>query len=678
MADTQWTDDLGTPGDLLAVQATGGAGGTTDVAALTYAGELWWRRSGPQGWVWEVAGLPPGVGTAAAITAAPLGPAADGAPIGVVGGPDLSVWIHRGGSADPEWTELTGPSNNGAILRPLRLAHDGTESRSVLLASDGVPWLVTVEDATGAFAPVLAPAPDVPDNWSMTGPAAYVAGSVTAGGAPQPHVVLSVNVHEIWESGMRVGFPDGAVWSWVDPGPIPDTASTDLIDAAGVRSADGSVEVWVVFGGREQDGPSWVLHGAGRSWSWQEIGRPADTVYWPRCIADVGGQAWVAAQTVDDSWFGWTAAGGWTLLADVPADGYAWPGGAATAGGTAPWLVGLSKQRLWTWTAAEPRAIDHGTPVTVASVVGTVPTDGITDHHFTLDSAGRLWERGTFPMWIPHGTPGPLLRAPVGTLSGSAFAVGRDEHLWEWRADPGLPWVDHGTPVAGGIRAAMAPVELVADDGTTTVEVLVVGADGHLWARVVDAAPRWEDRGFPPGQLIFGVVGADQAPRPGGGTMSVAAIIGADGHTWIRAADSAWADIGVPRPGDRAAAGIGASTVSVGGGWGVAMAVLGSPSGRVAITSWSPGSPPGAWRDVGAPPGVGVRGTLGLAPAPAGDGVRAVVVGSDGAVWAGTAAGWTSWGRPPGSPVVQGRLTAAAAAVVNTGDGHLWSHPDPG
>ena len=707
MADQPWTD-LGTPGDVTAVQATASAvSGAADVAALTYAGELWWRRVSGAGWSWTLAGSPPAVdGVPAATAVAPLGPGADGAPTAAVGGgAEMNLWVHRP-AADPAWTELVGSMSNGGFLRPLRLERKAGEDRSVLLTSDGQPWLATLADpADPAAADVLAPAPDLPPDWSTTGPVVYAGGSTEPAGSAQPHVVAAVTLNDTGESGVRVGFPDGAAWSWVDPGPLPDGVSPDVVDAVGLRAADGTREVCAVFPALTEDGPAFLLRGAGHRWGWTDLGRPGPAPFWPHCVGGVntgaGEEPWVVAQTADDEWYARTStSAGWGWLPGVPAAGYAWPGGAATAGGMAPWLVGLSGGRLWTW-APEAGGTDHGTPASLAAVVGTLPADDGADHHFVVDDSGRLWERGTFPMWIPHGTPaaGVAVRAAAGTAVSfgpagrfpSVFVVGGDEHLWERRADPAWRWVDHGSPVVGRVRATLAPVVLRVQ-GVARCEVLVVSADGHLWARVVDGAPRWEDRGLPPGRLIFGVVGADVVFRPGAGddTMTVAAAIGEDGHVWGWAGTTGWVDLGMPSGGDRAVAGIGARAVLRPSAWALQAAVLGSPGGRVGSVVWDPGAAVAVepWQDLGAPPVPRLRAALGLAPVPAFDGARAVVVGGDNAVWAAPAVpgggtpAWTRWGQPPGPAVARGLLalsdtTPGTVAVVAGTDGHLWTLPDP-
>jgi hypothetical protein len=240
VADQVWAE-LGTPGDLAsAPSAQAGAGAvTTDIAVVTVAGELWWRLGVGAGGLPAARHDEPAGGMVAA-----LGPDTDGAPIGALSGGDaVIVWVRRSAAlAAQPWTALTCAQNNGAGMCPLRLPHDGGELRSLLLADGGDPWIVTLQDATGVYAPTLAPAPDLPGNFSISGPMAYVIATTTQGGPPQPHVVASVNVHEVWESAMRIGFPE-AGWVWIDPGAIPAGSSTDLIDAAGVRLADGSWEV---------------------------------------------------------------------------------------------------------------------------------------------------------------------------------------------------------------------------------------------------------------------------------------------------------------------------------------------------------------------------------------------------------------------------------------------------
>jgi hypothetical protein len=159
---------------------------------------------------------------------------------------------------------------------------------------------------------------------------------------------------------------------------------------------------------------------------------------------------------------------------------------------------------------------------------------------------------------------------------------------------------------------------------------------------------------------------------------------------WVWADLAGWIDLGVPPGGDRIAAGIGARRVARPGGWALQAVVLGSPSGRVRSVVWkSVGSPAvEAWQDLGVPPGVQLRGALGVITRPAFDGVRAVVIGDDSAAWAAEAvpgAGpptWALWGQPPGAAVTGGvvarsDVSRGTVVVVAGTDGHVWSLPDP-
>ena len=118
--------------------------------------------------------------------------------------------------------------------------------------------------------------------------------------------------------------------------------------------------------------------------------------------------------------------------------------------------------------------------------------------------------------------------------------------------------------------------------------------------------------------------------------------------------------------------------------------VHGRPNGRLSTVVWYPDMDrPEGWRDLGTPPGVTVRGTIGVQsqdyPAAA-IAVHVVVLGDDGQLWKVTLPreGAPTWARvgSPGIAVVAGSLTKydmvhqpGITAVVATADGHLWSVP---
>jgi hypothetical protein len=349
----------------------------------------------------------------------------------------------------------------------------------------------------------------------------------------------------------------------------------------------------------------------------------------------------------------------------------------------------------------------------VTAVVGTLfGADDGRDHHFAVDDAGRLWDWSVSTQWTPHGTPAPdiRVRAPVGAewlrgyldapVFSSVFVVGSDGNLWERTPDTTWRWVNHGRPAVEHIAATVAPLVVPSGDegGGSWTEVPVLGADGRLWSRPGNMS-WWQDRDRPSGRSIVGLVGGlgvSRTDSDGPGWGAVGTIAG-DGHLWGWSSPRGWIDLGSPGAGDRAANGLGACEAwpaSEGSVHGTSHShralqavVVGRPSRRLWAVVWYPDmGAPESWQDLGSPPGVVVRGAVGLTlTKPNGRDLRGVVLGGDGGLWMvtvplGGAPTWTSAGSP-GSAVVAASLTKndyhqpRITAVVATADGRLWSVP---
>jgi hypothetical protein len=359
---------------------------------------------------------------------------------------------------------------------------------------------------------------------------------------------------------------------------------------------------------------------------------------------------------------------------------------------------------------------DHSVPsggALVTEVLGALLGPGEVNLHFAVDDAGNLWEWNASQNWVSHGVPSAdiRVRAQVGAawargymespVFSSVFVIGTDGHLWERTPDPHWQWVDHGKPAVDRITTTVSPlVVFVGEEGNSSYpEVPFVDADGHVWSRV--SRSQWADRSSPPGRAVVEFVGADGISHLDTDFgMSVAAAIADDGKVWGWSSDNGWVSLGPPGTDDRAIAGIAAARIGrlatgpvVAGGHpangSLQAIVLGGPGRRLWSVVWHPDTAAAQqWQDIGTPPGTTVRGTVGMIDrAPGRNGMRLVVIGSDGGLWLAVvpeqgAAAWTSLGLP-GPAVVAGVLVRGeqnpwnATATVAAADGHLWSSTIP-
>lgn len=100
------------------------------------------------------------------------------------------------------------------------------------------------------------------------------------------------------------------------------------------------------------------------------------------------------------------------------------------------------------------------------------------------------------------------------------------------------------------MRSGVSPIALNPSSGAPAVHVLA--DDGQLWRRAKGVAGwQWSNRGAPPGQLIFAVIGA-AALSAATGVLAVVVAISGDGNLWINVAggdeSSVWTALGIPDP----------------------------------------------------------------------------------------------------------------------------------
>jgi hypothetical protein len=297
--------------------------------------------------------------------------------------------------------------------------------------------------------------------------------------------------------------------------------------------------------------------------------------------------------------------------------------------------------------------------------------------------------------WTGQGPPAADVTAAlsVGVLNMESseprptwvFVVGSDGRLWARTADDEggqatWSWVDHGAPADRPIRTGVAPIAADVFGGPPAVHVL--GDDGHLWMRrIAGGGWQWSDRGVPPGQLIFVIVGA-AAPMSEAGPLAVAVVVTGEGHLWTSVPDGgsfAWSDLGTPTPAEKIVAGIGVEVVAD-GSLAVDVVVVGSPSGQVWSCRWEPGNSP-LWTAYGRPADARIRGGVGTVrftdeTGERGDtGYLISVIGNDQQVWVtdSRAPGgeWSRWAsQSTATTIVAGKAVSLGrpCAVVLDGD----------
>lgn len=658
MAETIWIW-LGSPADVRAVRPTPSNAMTTpaaapDIAVITEGSELWLRRRGAApAWSWERRGRPPGLDGLLGSVAVLGGRAGEDPMVAVAVGDDMStaVWLSRLVAGKAVWDTVRTRWGHAGIGGVLPLLDPTSEERLFLLTEGSQPWLGTVAGvvrATGRLATALGPVHETTDDWLVIGHAALVAAAPAAGVSPAVHVVLNVMEQTTFESRLRIGFPDAAgEWSWIDPGLPPDGNISGLRDAVGVPGEAGRLEGCVLFGPGQEGGSAHLLRGGGRTWRWEDLGRPPGvTALNAHGVAPtIGNDLAVRACAVFtgdrlDQTFRTEGDGRWDELPGAPAGGYVFPGGVTQAAVPGPpWLVGLDDAGLWTLEPRKGGAESHPRPFALSQVVGSLPGG----RSVVRDSRDRLWQRSDASSWAPVEQPPVGIRTSIGAPVGRAddiaaagdsslFLIGRDEHVWECLTtdDPDLvAWVDHGSPAPGRIRSTTAPVAL----GAGRVDVAVLADDGHLWVREIGspdaAAPAsaWTDRGSPPGRLIAAVAAAfGHAPQ-------ATVVVVTDRDVWAHAPATGWRRLAdPPAVAGRVAASLGGVAFGPGGGPRTCqLAVLTTLGADTWTATWSDGTV--RWTPQGRPPGVRVRaaGSL-LAPTNQAPG-RLVVIGNDGRLW---------------------------------------------
>ena len=694
--DVSWFSQQ-SPGDVVSVVAPHPG---ADLLLVTTDGRRpYARRRTASGWTWTALDTPPGAPSIGAGATVPVDAAGTIAAL-VISDVDGRVWCSPR-SAAGEWVDLGTPAPDAQLLTAATVVRGGVLRPLVLLAADsGRPWLHDGIDPDGTWFP-LAPESD----WELA-ELAITQAAIPPAVDPQPHLVAVVRNRDTFAASMRVGFREGSVWTWIDPGPRPDGATPAGLSATTVREADALLACAVVAvdpgasGGADTVA---MMIGSGRNWRWEDLGKPPTPREIGAAVVAAAGpvpaDAVVVARAGHDLWLR-SRGGDWTGLGTTPGDAAVVnPRRAFDLGGGQVRILGTSwTEQLWTAEIAGATAtwLAHGSANAVAGIAGayTDPQEpdvlGLLAHVFVVDDEGRLWgstQGDPFnPSWDDHGLPatGATAATAVGVTTAVdrgtgaqrswVHVIGSDGHL---HARSGTAtdwsWVDHGAPPGRRVTAALPPPAVQAGHDA---RVHTLADDGQLWLRADGA---WDDRGTPPGQLIFALVGAGTL-----GGRGVTATVGGDGHLWVETAggtDPHWVDLGVPVDGERVAAGIGAIEVSDTGNVGLQIVVASAPSGRVWGRTWTAAGTARPWVDLGAPQGVRIRAALGLLANPAVPaGGLAFILADDGHAYVHdtvSGGGWDRWGDPGrAGPVTAGRavlILDQRPAVVGLGADHrLW------
>src|SRR5205823_3578266 len=133
---------------------------------------------------------------------------------------------------------------------------------------------------------------------------------------------------------------------------------------------------------------------------------------------------------------------------------------------------------------------------------------------FCLGANGHLldfWLNGDQWEWADHGLPPGTARESVvsgvawiwkdGTPTVNVFCLGANGHLLDfWLNGDQWEWADHGLPPETTVASTPAPVAWIWKDGTPTVNVFCLGANGHLLDFWLNGDQwEWTDHGLPPG-----------------------------------------------------------------------------------------------------------------------------------------------------------------------------------
>jgi hypothetical protein len=640
------------------------------VAAGTGGGHVYLRRPAGAALRWQHLGAPPGsesASDAAVVSLDPLTVAVVGSATAV--GDDIKIWLCRPDDADP-WTPLGGPwadSESAAMLadggRLAVLGPDLVVSSMIQL----LPWIRRPLDPDGVWSP-------------MSTASERLALRIAASSSPPQlfAVTTDTGFQRRW---LRAAMLENSAWVWVDTG--DEVADGEFrLTAGSMLDTDGRLKGCTLVPVADS---LLLVVGAGRSWRRIDLGvPPGEPPLGAAVLASRDGMPTVVARSHHNLWSR-TPGTPWADHGTTPDEAAVVEPTSAVATASGVRVAGSSWDfDMWTLDIPGNQWTAHGHPAAVTSVGGIYHDlrddfDGSeTQIVFVLDEEGELWDThcfgspgGTFNpgdnSWNHHGRPGPTvsIKSIAGTWFAAstpyAFVVGSDGHLWSRTGDPASmfewSWVDHGAPAGTTISTAVAPGPVGSGDEAPAVHAL--GRDGRLWMRAdLGGTWQWVDRGTPPGQLIFSVAGA--AVRPGL-RPPMAAVVTNMRHLWLSVPDGAnfkWLDLGSPTPSEQIVAGIGVATIVP---QAIDIVAVGSPSGglwhRRASTDGS-----GAWTSLGRPPGGPIVDGLGILTDPDGHtGIHVGVVGADSQIWSIVAPNGT-WDRfdPPADATFRGGRLAMA------------------
>ena len=620
------------------------------------------------------------------------------------------------------------PAGPGGSPPPALVVTDAAQQPWVRLGTDpGASWWQMPLDGNltvRALATALASAPP----W--TDPQPHVIAVVRG---PDGKDALRVAVPTFPAGPSQGGVLVGQGWTWHDPGSL-DPDHTSIIDISATSFRDGSGRLLAAVAARVSDADEVLftvdlVTGGGSDWSVVGLGRPAvpDRLVQsviavkgpdpqagaePVVVAAVGDHVWTRSRTAN-----WTDRG-----ANPAGAGAAFPFGALDREAAGLWAVGNGGNGgdLWTFTLAagamswQQRGIPDGLTTLVGAYNDTPGGNLGGTKVFAADQNGALWcaqlqPPAGEPWWSYHGPPAPGVSctAPAGVLrlgtgplppegqpaagppgappSGGAwvFTVGSDGHLWARTASSaGWAWADHGMPGGSAVSSGTSPVAVITPAQGLAVHVLA--DDGRLWMRAgasTGSAPgpdwTWTDRGAPPGQLIFAIIGAIHPPQSP--LAPVVAVVTGEGHVWASIPDGTgftWTDLKAPDEGIFAGVGV---QVPAWDQSSLDIAGLGQ-SGQVWTARWKPGAAAPPWTARGNPGSGPARSGFGVAPDAGGGGSLITVLGSDQQLWTVSTSNatpvWTRRDPPTGSAttsVTSGRLAPLLilhlyyAAVLNQG-----------
>lgn len=643
MTTVSW-QRLGSPGEVMSARVSADA---STVAVGTDGGVLYLRRRDAAGWRWERVGTTPNDQIVLDAAVLSLGPA--GALTAAVIGDDLQVWLYESG-ATTKWTGLSGPAPDPEDTRfaeagdlvASSTTRNGVVRHTLTVSSgSGRPWIREGVDPDGTWFRISAP-----EDWAAMQLATAMA-SATPEAPPQQHLFAIVMDRTTFASALRIAFRENQLWTWIDPGGPAPSGEEIVLSATTIRDAEGRLRACAVIGTSESSGVRMVT-GAGRQWEWVDLGEPpvpdgirAAVLAAKAPDPKAGEEPVVVARTGHEIWTG-TRSGGWTNHGTTPGD-------VAVVSPTSSVELGEVGARK-VWSAGVSWGSDLWT--------------------FEPDEVGGL-------AWEPHAAPGTVVSivggfpdTPDDGVTERPFMVFMiDEYgaLWVNRVWGGPEqgfalgsgfWEHHGRPAPGVTCATGAGAHTQAGDTPLPTNsplapswVAVIGSDGHLWVRTADPSGwSWVDHGAPAGRRVKTAVPpiAVSAP-PGAPTVHALAD---DGRLWMRTvttAGASWVDRAAPQGQ--------LITVLLGA------VILPTPAGRVplaaAVTSnghvWVnlPGAGGFPWTDLGMPmpnetisTGIGMEAAAGGSPS-----VNILALGLSGQVWRlhwgpGAAPQWTPLGRP--------------------------------